>query len=286
MTSMKKIVVLLWLIGGYGISRLAAQTSASFNFSLAPHIVSGWVNVAGDPSVAILTGVSGSIHINSVATGNWVPYNTVAAFDGGGMTGASFFPSGVMANMWFQASSYFASYNAAVPQLEISGLSIDSVYTLSMSTSFNNSNFNFNPTRYTVTGVTVYGYGDVNGNFNVTDGAVFHNIAPDANGKIHVYVNTASGSNTAGISGIQITSGHTTTPVPVVSITHPDDGDVLAEESNVNISATASESGGGTIVKVEFYADTTKIGEDSTAPYGMVWNSPDEGHYTIKARSS
>jgi len=288
MISIKKMAVLVVLIGGVCLHRAQAQTSASFNFSLAAHTVSGWVNVAGDPSTAVRTGVSGSVHVSSVATANWAPYNSAAAYDGGGMSGTSFFPSTVMANMWFQYSSYYASYNAAVPQLEISGLSLDSVYTLQMSVSFSPTTFNFNPTRYTVSGASVYGYSDVYGNSNVSGGSVFHNIAPDANGKIHVYVNTASisgvSSNTAGISGLTIVSGHTTTPVPAVSLTHPSDGDIIPEDGNINVSATASETG-GTIAKVEFYADTTKIGEDSTAPYSMVWNSPDAGHYTLKARA-
>ncbi|MES1159172.1 MAG: Ig-like domain-containing protein [Bacteroidota bacterium] len=284
MISIKRIAAFLLLIGGYSISNLSAQTTAKFNFSLASHTVSGWVNVAGDPSTGIRTGVSGSVHITSINTTRWYQYNNTAAFDGGGMTGGSFFPSGVMANMWFQYSEFYGAYNAALPQLEISGLSIDSVYTISMTTSFNTNTFNFNPTRYTVAGATVYGYGDVYGNNNVTDGAVFHNIAPDSNGKVQVYVNTALGSNTAGISGIQIVSGHTTTPMPVVSITHPSDGDIIPEDGNVIITATASETG-GTIGKVEFYADTVKIGEDSTAPYSMTWYNPDEGHYTIKARA-
>lgn len=278
------MTALLLLLTGHGVSRLSAQTTASFNFSLSAHTVSGWVNVAGDPSTSVRTGTSGSIQVSSVNTANWYQYSGTAAYDGGGMTGGSFFPAGVMANMWFQYSSFYAAYNAAVPQLEISGLSIDSVYTVSMTTSFNSSSFNFNPTRYTVTGATVYGYGDVYGNFNVTDGVVFHNVAPDSSGKIRVYVNTALGSNTAGISGIQLVSGHTTTPIPSVSITHPNDGDIIPEDGNVTITATASETG-GTIAKVEFYADTTKIGEDSTAPYSMTWYSPDEGHYTIKARA-
>src|SRR5258708_39077886 len=92
-----------------------------------------------------------------------------------------------------------------------------------MTVSFNATTFNFNPTRYTVTGATVYGYSDVYGNSNVSGGAVFHNIAPDANGKIRVYVNTASisgvSSNTAGNNGLHITFRPNSRPVPAVNIT-------------------------------------------------------------------
>ena len=262
---------------------LQAQ-SASFNFSLNAHSVSGWANVAGDPSTAVRTGTSGSISVSSIGTDHWAPYNGTAAYDGGGVTGASFFPSGVMANMWFQSSSYYAAYNAALPQLLISGLNIDSVYTLQMSASFSSTNFDFDPTRYTVTGATVYGYSDVNVNSNTTAGAVFNNIAPDSNGDIRVYVNTVNGSNTSGISGLVITSGRTTAPVPTVSITAPLNNDVLPEDGTITITATASETS-GTIAVVQFYAGSTLIGADSSAPYSMSWVNPNEGPYTITARA-
>src|SRR5258708_22584581 len=156
-----------------------------------------------------------------------------------------------------------------------------------MTASFNATTVNFNPTRYTVTGATVYGYSDVYANSNVSGGAVFNNIAPDANGKIRVYVNTASisgvSSNTAGISGLQITSGHTATPVPTVSITNPSDNDILPEDGNITLSATASETGGAN-PKVEIYFDNTKIREGSTAPFNMTRDIPHAGAYNPNAK--
>src|ERR1700744_3790867 len=158
-----------------GIIKAQAQT-ASFNFSLSSQPVTGWVNVAGDPSTAVRTGVSNGITVSSVATANWAPLNGTAAFDGGGTTTAGFFPAGVMANMWFQFSDFFAAYNAVVPQLLISGLNIDSVYTIQTSASFTSNSFDFDPTQYTVTGANVYGDIDVNVNSNITGGAVFNNV--------------------------------------------------------------------------------------------------------------
>lgn len=288
MIHLKKITALLLLISGYGIAR--AQTTASFNFSLASHPVTGWVNVAGDPATGPQTGTDATtgITVSSVAAINWAAYtNGSSAFDGGGATGGTFFPAAVMANHWFQYSPYYGAYNATLPQVIISGLNVDSVYTLKMTGSFASgvpSPFNLDPIRYSVAGPFVYGYIDVNGNNNTTDGAVFHNIAPDGSGNIKVYVNTISTTSIASICGIQITRERTTAPVPAVSLTHPFNNDVIPEDGNITISATASETN-GTIVKVEFYADTTKIGEAATAPYSMVWNSPDAGQYTLKARA-
>ena len=114
--------------------------------------------------------------------------------------------------MWYQYSAYFSVYNAAIPQLIIGGLNPDSVYTIKMTCSFDvtlRNNFNLSPTRYSVAGVSVAGYVDVNGNSNTTGGANFYNISPDTSGNIRIYVNTLSSTSVAGISGIQIISGRT-----------------------------------------------------------------------------
>jgi Big-like domain-containing protein len=284
-TNMNKAIWTLVLIVSSGY--LQAQVVTNFNFSAGSQQVSGWINVAGDPSVAVRTAtdpVSG-ISISSVATANWSPYNGSASYDGGGTAGGSFFPAAVMMNEWFQYSSYLAVYNSQAPQLLIGGLSTDSVYTLKMTGSYAAGNFDLNPIRYTVSGATIYGYVDVNGNSNTTNGAVFTNVVPDASGNIRVYVNTLSTTNIAGICGIQIVSGHTTALVPVVSITNPGNNDVIAEDGNITISATATETG-GSISRVAFYANSILIGIDSVAPYNLVWYSPNEGKYTITATAT
>ncbi len=187
-----------------------------------------------------------------------------------------------MSNHWFQYSSFYGQYNALIPQLLLSGLNKDSVYTIRMTGSFTGG-YNLNPIRYTVAGAIIYGYVDVNGNSNTSDGAVFHNIAPDANGTVKVYVNTYGGSDVASICGIQIISGHPSAPTPLVAITHPSNNNIVPEDGIVTISATASEVG-GTIRKVEFYLDTAKIGEDSIAPYNFSWAAVDPGNFQLKAR--
>ena len=283
---MNKIPLLLVALSIGLSTQLKAQT-ASFNFSLTQKSVGGnWVNIYGNPAAAVCSGTSSGITVSSISTSNWAPYsNGYCASDGGGEAAGTFFSGGVMLNHWFQYSSFYAAYNSLVPQLLISGLSQDSVYTIKMTGSFIPiGSFELNPIRYTVTGAIIYGYDDVNGDNNISDGAIFHNVAPDASGNVKVYVNTYGNSNTASISGIQIISGHTTAPTPVVALVHPANNNIIPEDGNVSISATASESG-GTIQRVEFYADTTKIGADSTAPYSMVWTAPDPGSYLIKARA-
>jgi len=287
---MKKIHWLLLLLASFPTRTLVAQTS-SFNFSQGPQTVSGWINLYGNPSTAsspiTATDAATGITVSSVAAANWAGYGTNTSADGGGATGGTFFPAAVMLNHWFQFSNYYAAYNASVPQLEISGLNKDSVYTLKMTGSFIYyipNTFSLNPMRYTVAGAIIYGYVDVNGNYNTADGAVFNNIAPDANGKIRVYVNTYGGSNVASLCGLQVIRGRTNAPVPSVAITHPTNNDVLPEDGNFLISATASETN-GSIAKVEFYVNGTKMGEASTAPYSYTWVNPDAGQYTLTARA-
>lgn len=281
---MKKTFWILLLT--FGVTRLVAQTVVGFNFSGGSVPVSGWINVSGDPSVAVLTATDPVSHISisSVSTNNWFPNGDACYADGAGSYGTSFFfPQSVMGFMWLNQGSQ-AQYNAAVPQFEISGLNKDSVYYVRMTGSYLYGS-DGDPTLYTVAGLTVQSTQSLNIGGNTASGITFQQVKPDANGKIRVYVNTNSSSVFAGISGIQIISGSATVNMPTVHITSPANNDVLAEETSIVINATATESG-GSITKVEFFADTTKIGEDATAPYSISWPNPDAGHYLITAKAT
>ncbi len=69
---------------------------------------------------------------------------------------------------------------------------------------------------------------------------------------------------------------------PTITLTSPNENDSFAEGSNVTIAASASDLD-GTISLVEFYAGTTKIGEDTTQPYSFVWTDASVGTHTITA---
>jgi len=263
---------------------LEAQQTASFNFSAGSQPVAGWTNVSGDPATAVRTATDPSgITVSSIATANWAPLSGSCAYDGLGASGGTFFPAAVMLNHWFQYSGALANYNAAVPQLLISGLNKDSVYTVKMAGSSTSAS-NTNPVRYTVAGLTVSGYIDVNNHNNTANGATFINIAPDTAGKIRVYVNTLPTTDVADIGGLQIIRGRTVAPVPVVNFTFPHNMDIIPENGNLVLSATASETG-GTISQVQFYHDTVLMGTVSSAPYNYTWLSPNPGNYTLIAKA-
>src|SRR5579859_2454013 len=288
MNTMKRIVWIFCLLIGAG--RLSAQTVVSFRFSNNPpsssDVVPGWIPVYGDPSQTVVnvTDPATGISISSIAQSNWFPNGDVCAEDGIGQYNASYFPWPILGSAWVQQGGIQAQFNAAVPQLVISGLSPDSVYYIRMSGSYLYGT-DGDPTQYTVSGLNMLPYQDLIVGGNTTTGITFQRVAPDANGKIRLYVNTTPTTDIAILSGLQIISGSAQIAMPVVHITSPANLDVLAEETNIVINATATETG-GTITKVEFYADTLKIGEADAAPYTVTWNNPNEGHYLITAKAA
>jgi Bacterial Ig domain len=285
---MKKIYWILLLAGICAKNQVRAQI-ASFSFSAAAVSVSGWTNLHGNPAATgAITATANGITVSSLGGTHWAPYTTdSSAYNGLGAYPGTYFPANVMSNEWFQwngSGRSSAIYNAAIPQLKISGLNADSTYILRMSGS-NTKAFVTNPTTYTVAGATSYGSQILNAQQNTTQGVTFEAVKPDSTGAIYIYVNPISTTDLAVICGVQVFSGSANVGTPAVAITNPANGSVFAEGGNFSIQATASEAG-ATITKVEFYADTTKIGEDDTAPYTFTWVDPNPGAYQLTAKAT
>ena len=283
---MKKAYWILLLTGICGTSQLHAQIAA-FNFSAAPAPVTGWTNLAGNPSDSTLTATAGGITISSVAAGNWSSFDGACSANGYGGYPGTYFPVGVMSNGWFQynGTSYSqALYYPGMPQFELTGLNPDSTYILRMSGS-NGAGLNDDPTVYTVAGTSVYASQNLNAGGNTSQGVTFTAISPDATGMIRIYVNCTSGTQLAAINGLQVFYGSAPVGTPTVTITAPANGTIISEGGNFAIQATASEPG-QTITKVEFYEDTTKIGEVDAAPYNFTWVGPDPGPYQLTAKAT
>ncbi|HET9412361.1 MAG TPA: Ig-like domain-containing protein [Candidatus Saccharimonadales bacterium] len=70
---------------------------------------------------------------------------------------------------------------------------------------------------------------------------------------------------------------------PTVSLTAPTEGSTVS--GNTNVTANATDNVG--ITKVQFYANSALIGEDTTAPYSVSWNTTaaPNGTYSIIARA-
>jgi len=69
---------------------------------------------------------------------------------------------------------------------------------------------------------------------------------------------------------------------PAVGITQPQTGTTFTRPVTITIQAVA-EDPDGSVVKVDFYANGTLVGEDAAAPYTMVWFDVPVGTYQITA---
>jgi len=107
------------------------------------------------------------------------------------------------------------------------------------------------------------------------------------------YVLTAKATATSGPSAISdsvtlTVSSAQPPPAPVnqaptVSLTGPAQGSIFTAPANIALTANASDAD-GSVAKVEFFAGSTKIGEDTAVPYSATWSNVAAGTYAITAR--
>ena len=71
---------------------------------------------------------------------------------------------------------------------------------------------------------------------------------------------------------------------PSVQLTAPSDNAVYTAPATLALTAAAADSD-GTVSYVEFYAGTTLLGADTTAPYGLDWGDVGAGQYVITAKA-
>ena len=71
--------------------------------------------------------------------------------------------------------------------------------------------------------------------------------------------------------------------LPEVHILEPTNSSVFYVGTNIYIEAQASDPD-GSVAHVEFFHDNIKLGQDTTAPYSIVWTNPPIGSYTLTAR--
>ena len=69
-----------------------------------------------------------------------------------------------------------------------------------------------------------------------------------------------------------------------MSLTSPTSGSYTAP-AKLSLRATAADSD-GSVIRVEFFNGTTKLSEDTTAPYTGQWNIGAAGTYTLTARAT
>ena len=72
--------------------------------------------------------------------------------------------------------------------------------------------------------------------------------------------------------------------LPVVSLTSPTDGAKFNEGLPIEMAANATDSD-GKIVKVEFFSDNIKIGEDMSTPYTLTWKGAAKGEHQVVVKA-
>ncbi|HTD88506.1 MAG TPA: lamin tail domain-containing protein, partial [Candidatus Binatia bacterium] len=77
----------------------------------------------------------------------------------------------------------------------------------------------------------------------------------------------------------------TTNNLPNTTITSPANNAFLLQPPSINIQANATDID-GTILKVEFYRNGAKLGEDTNAPYSFLWLNPPIGTHMLTARAT
>ena len=87
--------------------------------------------------------------------------------------------------------------------------------------------------------------------------------------------------NTSTFDNVSLTAGPANQP-PSVTITAPSNGASFNGPAAISVAATAADTD-GTIASVQFFANGTSIGTDTTSPYGLTWNQSTPGSYTLTA---
>ena len=72
---------------------------------------------------------------------------------------------------------------------------------------------------------------------------------------------------------------------PTVALTSPPDGATFTAPASITLAANAADSD-GTVTMVEFLANGTVIGSDTSAPYSFTWNNVAAGAYSLTARAT
>jgi hypothetical protein len=92
----------------------------------------------------------------------------------------------------------------------------------------------------------------------------------------------AAAATTAVVDNVRVTASTGGNQPPAVSITAPANGSQPASGSTVTIQAAATDPE-SRMASVDFYAGTTLISRDTTAPYSAAWVAGAAGNYALTA---
>ncbi len=73
--------------------------------------------------------------------------------------------------------------------------------------------------------------------------------------------------------------------LPVVALTNPPAGSILAEPATIKLEAAASESG-GSVTNVEFFSSGVSLGRDASSPYSLTVSNLPAAVYSFTAKAT
>ncbi|GAA3995360.1 hypothetical protein GCM10022408_02250 [Hymenobacter fastidiosus] len=101
-------------------------------------------------------------------------------------------------------------------------------------------------------------------------------------------INVATSGGDANLSGVEIWKQNPTTTTnvaPTASLTSPTTNTSVTAGTVLALTATAADTD-GSVTKVEFFNGTTKLGEDTTAPYGLSYTPNAAGTLSLTAKAT
>jgi regulation of enolase protein 1 (concanavalin A-like superfamily) len=136
--------------------------------------------------------------------------------------------------------------------------------------------------RIVRTGNLFQSYGSSDGSTWTAIGSETISMAAAIYVGVAVTSHNVNAATTAVFDSIVINAGGGANTPPSVTLTSPTSGATFVAPATVSLAANASDSG-GQITRVEFFAGTTQLGADTTAPYTFTWSNVAAGSYTLTA---
>ncbi|WP_460939068.1 glycosyl hydrolase family 28-related protein, partial [Spirosoma humi] len=108
------------------------------------------------------------------------------------------------------------------------------------------------------------------------------NVLPT--GTYRATITVTAGDKTRAYTVIFNVTNNSSQIPPAVNLTSPSANSVRLAPTTITITATATDTD-GSISKVEFYAGSTKVGEDTNSPYSFAWTTSTAGSYDLTAKA-
>ncbi|HZR18798.1 MAG TPA: immunoglobulin domain-containing protein [Verrucomicrobiae bacterium] len=105
-----------------------------------------------------------------------------------------------------------------------------------------------------------------------------NNVQSSQAGGYSALVSNSAGSVTTAVAQLTVVAQSP----PLVTITNPIDGASFNDPATIELDAAVTPNG-NSISKIQFYQNSTLLGEAANAPYSLIWSNASAGDYTLTA---